>query len=72
MGNFCATLCKLGGVFKEFNYFFKLFLFFVSACNVLEGNLILVGCGAVGMWLAVFADVGVAVLAILNSMRTLK
>ena len=24
-----------------------------------------------GMWLAVFADVGVAVLAILNSMRTL-
>ena len=34
--------------------------------------LILVGCGAVGMWLAVVADVGVAVLAILNSMRTLK
>ena len=33
--------------------------------------LILVGCGAVGMWLAVVADVGVAVLAILNSMRTL-
>ena len=32
----------------------------------------LVATGLVGMWMAVFADVGVAVLAILNSMRTLK
>ena len=28
--------------------------------------------GVANMWLAVFADVGVAVLAILNSARTLK
>ena len=34
--------------------------------------MILVAVGAVGMWMAVFADVGVAVLAILNSMRTLN
>ena len=34
--------------------------------------LILGALGLVGMWAAVFADVGVAVLAILNSMRTLK
>ncbi|MCR5330960.1 MAG: heavy metal translocating P-type ATPase [Lachnospiraceae bacterium] len=34
--------------------------------------LILGALGIAGMWLAVFADVGVAVLAILNSMRTLK
>ena len=32
----------------------------------------LVAAGLVGMWMAVFADVGVAVLAILNSMRTLR
>ena len=34
--------------------------------------LILGALGLVGMWAAVFADVGVAVLAILNSMRTLS
>lgn len=34
--------------------------------------LVLVAFGAAGMWLAVFADVGVSVLAILNAMRTLK
>ena len=34
--------------------------------------MLLVATGIVGMWMAVFADVGVAVLAILNSMRTLK
>lgn len=34
--------------------------------------MILVATGVVGMWMAVFADVGVAVLAILNSMRTLR
>ena len=34
--------------------------------------MVLVATGIVGMWMAVFADVGVAVLAILNSMRTLR
>ena len=33
--------------------------------------LILTAIGLTGMWLAVFADVGVMVIAILNSMRTL-
>lgn len=34
--------------------------------------LILAGFGAASMWLAVFADVGVTVLAVLNAMRTLS
>jgi Cd2+/Zn2+-exporting ATPase len=34
--------------------------------------LILSALGLSGMWYAVFADVGVSVLAILNSMRTLS
>ena len=34
--------------------------------------LILVALGRAGMWLAVFADVGVSVIAILNAMRALK
>ncbi len=34
--------------------------------------LILSAFGAVGMWISVFGDVGVAVLAVLNSMRMLK
>ncbi len=34
--------------------------------------LILAACGIANMWWAVFADVGVAVIAILNSMRCLK
>ena len=34
--------------------------------------LILVTLGLAGMWLAIFADVGVSVLAILNAMRTLR
>ncbi len=34
--------------------------------------LILCAVGLIGMWWAVFADVGVAVLAILNAMRTLR
>lgn len=36
--------------------------------------LVLIGgaCGLAGMWAAVFADVGVSVLAILNSMRALR
>ncbi len=34
--------------------------------------LVLVALGAAGMWAAVFADVGVAVLAILNAMRAIR
>ena len=34
--------------------------------------LVLAALGFANMWLAVFADVGVAVLAILNSMRALR
>lgn len=34
--------------------------------------LILSALGFANMWMAVFADVGVAVIAILNSMRTLR
>ena len=34
--------------------------------------LILGALGLAGMWLAVFGDVGVSVIAILNSMRTLR
>jgi Cd2+/Zn2+-exporting ATPase len=34
--------------------------------------LILGAFGLAGMWLAVFADVGVSVIAILNAMRTLR
>ena len=38
-----------------------------------KGLILLLGlCGFANMWLAVFADVGVAVLAILNSMRALS
>ena len=34
--------------------------------------LVLGACGMVGMWLAVFGDVGVALLAVLNAMRILR
>ena len=44
----------------------------VFAIGVKVLAMLLVATGVVGMWMAVFADVGVAVLAILNSMRTLK
>ena len=44
----------------------------VFAIGVKVLAMLLVALGAVGMWMAVFADVGVAVLAILNSMRTLR
>lgn len=44
----------------------------VFAIGVKVLAMILVATGLVGMWMAVFADVGVAVLAILNSMRTLR
>ena len=44
----------------------------VFAIGVKLLAMLLVALGTVGMWMAVFADVGVAVLAILNSMRTLR
>ena len=46
------------------NIFFALFVKF--ACLVLGA------LGIANMWIAVFADVGVAVICILNSMRMLK
>ena len=44
----------------------------IFALGVKLAVLVLGALGIANMWLAVFADVGVAVLAILNSMRTLK
>lgn len=44
----------------------------VFALGVKAAVLILSAVGIANMWLAVFADVGVAVLAILNSMRALR
>ena len=44
----------------------------VFALGVKLVILVLGALGFAGMWLAVFADVGVAVLAILNSMRALR
>lgn len=44
----------------------------VFALLVKVAVLVLAACGIANMWLAVFADVGVAVLAILNAMRALK
>ena len=39
----------------------------------IKGVFLLLGAfGMVGMWLAVFGDVGVALLAVLNAMRILK
>jgi Cd2+/Zn2+-exporting ATPase len=43
------------------------FALFVKALILILGAL-----GVASMWLAVFGDVGVAVLAILNSMRAMK
>jgi Cd2+/Zn2+-exporting ATPase len=43
----------------------------VFAIGIKLAVLALVAFNLAGMWLAVFADVGVAVLAILNSMRTM-
>lgn len=42
------------------------------AISVKVAVLILAGFGLATMWMAVFADVGVTVLAVLNAMRTLK
>ena len=44
----------------------------VFALGIKSAILLLGLFGRMNMWLAVFADVGVAILAILNSMRTLK
>ena len=44
----------------------------VGAIGIKAVVLILTALGHVGMWAAVFADVGVAFLAILNAMRALK
>ena len=44
----------------------------VFALGVKLAALVLAACGIASIWLAVFADVGVAVLAILNAMRALK
>lgn len=44
----------------------------VFAIGVKVLVLILGAMGIAGMWLAIFADVGVAVLAILNAMRTMR
>ena len=44
----------------------------VFALGVKGAILLLGALGYAGLWAAVFADVGVAVIAILNSMRALK
>ena len=44
----------------------------VFALAVKLAILVLGAVGAANMWLAVFADVGVAVLAILNALRAMK
>ncbi|MEG2701821.1 MAG: heavy metal translocating P-type ATPase [Clostridia bacterium] len=44
----------------------------VFALAIKLGVLVLVGVGLANMWMAVFADVGVSVLAILNAMRALR
>ena len=44
----------------------------VFALAVKAVVMLLGACGVANMWLAVFADVGVSILAILNSMRMMK
>ena len=44
----------------------------IFALAVKAAVLVLAACGIANMWLAVFADVGVAVLAVLNAMRCLR
>ena len=44
----------------------------IFAIGVKLAILVLAALGLASLWLAVFADVGVSILAILNSMRTLK
>lgn len=60
-----------------------LFLFLKGRCGIVRENiafaifiklaiLLLSACGLSTMWEAVFADVGVSVLAVLNALRALK
>ena len=42
------------------------------AIGVKVAVLLLAACGVATMWMAVFADVGVTVLATLNAMRALR
>jgi Cd2+/Zn2+-exporting ATPase len=42
------------------------------AIGIKVAVLLLATCGLATMWLAVFADVGVTVLAVLNAMRALR
>ena len=44
----------------------------IFALSVKIGFMLLGAFGVANMWLAIFADVGVSVIAILNAMRTLK
>ena len=44
----------------------------VFALAIKIGVLILSACGKSNLWAAVFADVGVSVIAILNAMRALR
>ena len=44
----------------------------IFALAVKFGVLILAALGIANMWLAVFADVGVAIIAILNAMRAMR
>jgi Cd2+/Zn2+-exporting ATPase len=44
----------------------------VFAISVKVAVLLLATVGLGNMWMAVFADVGVTVLAVLNAMRTLR
>lgn len=44
----------------------------VFAIAIKAAVLVLSASGVASMWMAVFADVGVAVIAILNAMRTLR
>ena len=44
----------------------------VFALAVKLAVLVLGALGLAGMWLAIFADVGVSLLAVLNSLRALK
>ena len=45
-------------------------IIFVLGVKILV--MILVACGLATMWAAVFADVGVTILAVMNSTRALK
>ena len=44
----------------------------IFAIGVKIAVLLLAGIGAATLWMAVFADVGVTVLAVLNAIRALK